>query len=109
MSLHVEVTGQGKPLVMLHGWGMHGGIWGDTVRRLAQDFEVHNVDLPGHGASQIKGLVKYYLGVVHHWTVTRLNMLVAEIGLDDFIRRAGKLEFGTEGFEYAVALVEEMK
>jgi len=60
-------------------------------------------------ASQIKGLVKYYLGVVHHWTVTRLNMLVAEIGLDDFIRRAGKLEFGTEGFEYAVALVEEMK
>jgi pimeloyl-[acyl-carrier protein] methyl ester esterase len=51
MSLHVEVTGQGKPLVLLHGWGMHGGIWGDTVARLAEDFEVHNVDLPGHGLS----------------------------------------------------------
>jgi pimeloyl-[acyl-carrier protein] methyl ester esterase len=56
MSLHVEVNGQGKPLVMLHGWGMHGGIWGDTVRRLAQDFEVHNVDLPGHGASKLQGV-----------------------------------------------------
>ncbi len=55
MSLHVEVTGQGKPLVMLHGWGMHGGIWGDTVMRLAQEFTVHNVDLPGHGASKLQG------------------------------------------------------
>lgn len=52
MSLHVEVTGQGEPLVMLHGWGMHSGMWGDTVTQLAQDFEVHSVDLPGHGYSK---------------------------------------------------------
>ncbi len=51
MSLHVEVTGQGAPLVMLHGWGMHGGIWGDAVVQLAESFTVHNVDLPGHGFS----------------------------------------------------------
>ena len=52
MSLHVEVTGQGEPLVMLHGWGMHSGMWGDTVIQLAQDFKVHSVDLPGHGYSK---------------------------------------------------------
>ena len=51
MNLHVEVTGSGAPLVMLHGWGMHGGIWSDTAARLAADFQVHNVDLPGHGQS----------------------------------------------------------
>ena len=51
MSLHAEVTGQGAPLVMLHGWGMHGGIWGDAVAQLAQSFTVHNIDLPGHGMS----------------------------------------------------------
>lgn len=51
MSLHVEVSGQGEPLVMLHGWGMHGGIWRETAARLAQDFAVSSVDLPGHGAS----------------------------------------------------------
>lgn len=55
MRLHVEVTGQGKPLVMLHGWGMHGGIWGEAAIRLAEDFEVHNLDLPGHGASEAQG------------------------------------------------------
>lgn len=51
MSLHVESYGNGEPLVMLHGWGMHGGIWGEAVQQLAQKFCVHCVDLPGHGYS----------------------------------------------------------
>ncbi len=49
--MHIKVTGHGKPLVMLHGWGMHGGIWNEAATTLAQEFEVHCVDLPGHGAS----------------------------------------------------------
>ena len=53
MNLHVEVTGSGAPLVMLHGWGMHGGVWTDTAQKLAADFQVHNLDLPGHGASAV--------------------------------------------------------
>lgn len=51
MSLHVEVTGRGEPLVMLHGWGMHGGVWSDTAALMAEHYQVHSVDLPGHGAS----------------------------------------------------------
>jgi pimeloyl-[acyl-carrier protein] methyl ester esterase len=31
---------------------MHGGIWSDTAERLSQHFQVHCVDLPGHGASE---------------------------------------------------------
>jgi pimeloyl-[acyl-carrier protein] methyl ester esterase len=30
---------------------MHGGVWTATAQKLAADFQVHNVDLPGHGAS----------------------------------------------------------
>lgn len=51
MSLHIESIGSGSPLVMLHGWGMHGGVWADVAQRLAADFQVHSVDLPGYGAS----------------------------------------------------------
>jgi len=51
MSLHVEVSGHGAPLVMLHGWGMHGGVWGDVVQRLEADFQLHTVDLPGCGGA----------------------------------------------------------
>lgn len=49
--LHIETTGQGSPLVLIHGWGMHGGMWGEVVPALAQRFRVHCVDLPGHGDS----------------------------------------------------------
>lgn len=52
MNLHVEVSGQGEPLVLLHGWGMHGGVWSGVLDRLAQNFTVHVVDLPGHGYSK---------------------------------------------------------
>ncbi len=49
MSLHVEISGSGEPLLLIHGWGMHGGMWGAAAARLAQDFRVIAVDLPGHG------------------------------------------------------------
>jgi len=52
MSLHIESHGSGAPLVLIHGWGMHGGIWGNVVPLLAQHFRVHCVDLPGHGYSK---------------------------------------------------------
>ncbi len=51
MTLHVESLGAGQDLVLLHGWGMHGGVWQSAARRLAQDFRLHLVDLPGYGAS----------------------------------------------------------
>ena len=55
MSLHVDSHGSGAPLVLIHGWGMHGGIWDNVVPQLAQHFRVHCVDLPGHGRSAPQG------------------------------------------------------
>lgn len=49
MHLHVETQGRGQPVVLLHGWGMHGGVWQGIAAALAQGMEVHTVDLPGHG------------------------------------------------------------
>jgi pimeloyl-[acyl-carrier protein] methyl ester esterase len=45
----IEVTGQGPDLIMLHGWGMHRGVWGQTANDLSAYFRLHLVDLPGHG------------------------------------------------------------
>jgi pimeloyl-[acyl-carrier protein] methyl ester esterase len=50
--LHVEVTGRGPDLVLLHGWAMHGGIFAPLAQRLASRFTLHRVDLPGHGGSR---------------------------------------------------------
>ncbi len=51
-GLHVEVSGHGPPLVLLHGWAMHGGVFAPMTQRLQKNFTLHVVDLPGHGRSR---------------------------------------------------------
>lgn len=51
-KLHVEITGHGPPLVLLHGWAMHGGIFAPLVETLREHRTLHVVDLPGHGHSR---------------------------------------------------------
>lgn len=58
MKLHVEVVGAGRPLVMLHGWAMHGGIFRPLSQRLQQHYRLHLVDLPGHGHSRTLSLAR---------------------------------------------------
>ncbi|HVN41839.1 MAG TPA: pimeloyl-ACP methyl ester esterase BioH [Steroidobacteraceae bacterium] len=50
-ALHVEILGRGADLVLLHGWSLHGGMWGPWIEALAQHARLHVVDLPGHGRS----------------------------------------------------------
>lgn len=52
MSAHVEIIGQGQPLVMIHGWGMHSGVWQPLIKRLSKDYMLYLVDLPGMGSSR---------------------------------------------------------
>ena len=54
--LHVERSGAGPPLVLLHGWGMHGGVFAPLVERLRPHRTLHVVDLPGHGDSRDSGV-----------------------------------------------------
>lgn len=54
--LHVEVTGSGPPLVLLHGWAMHGGVFAPLRERLRDRHTLHLVDLPGHGLSGDSGV-----------------------------------------------------
>ena len=38
-------------MALLHGWGLHGGIFAEFAERLVRHYRVHVVDLPGHGRS----------------------------------------------------------
>ncbi|HET6654891.1 MAG TPA: pimeloyl-ACP methyl ester esterase BioH [Gammaproteobacteria bacterium] len=53
MSLHVETAGSGPPLVLLHGWGLHAGVWNETIPALSQHYRCIAIDLPGHGESPV--------------------------------------------------------
>ena len=55
-ALHVESTGRGPALLLVHGWAMHGGVFAPLVRALEATFNVITVDLPGHGGSRDSAL-----------------------------------------------------
>lgn len=53
MSLHVDRFGNGPiPMVLLHGWAMHGGVMRPLADALAAQCTLYVVDLPGHGLSR---------------------------------------------------------
>jgi pimeloyl-[acyl-carrier protein] methyl ester esterase len=60
--LHVESVGAGAPLVLLHGFALHGGLFAPILPALARRHRVHVVDLPGHGHSA--GVVPTTLEVI---------------------------------------------
>lgn len=50
--LHIDITGHGPSLVLLHGWAMHGGIFAPLLEQLRTQRTLYVVDLPGHGFSR---------------------------------------------------------
>lgn len=51
-KIHLETFGQGRPIVLVHGWAMHTGIWREFAKQLADNCQVTCIDLPGHGRSE---------------------------------------------------------
>ncbi|MGV1037278.1 MAG: alpha/beta fold hydrolase [Candidatus Nanopelagicales bacterium] len=81
-GLVATVTGDGPPLLLIHGLGSSRTIWRGLADELAQNFTTIAVDLPGHGesgwlspapdefspadhAEAVKPLIDEFGGVVH--------------------------------------------
>jgi pimeloyl-ACP methyl ester carboxylesterase len=52
-AIHYERSGNGEPLLLLHGLGSSLRIWDPVLTILTSDFDVIAVDLPGHGESPV--------------------------------------------------------
>lgn len=51
MTMHHEVHGSGRPLLLLHAFGLSGRTWAPVLPLLAEQRQVIVADLPGHGRS----------------------------------------------------------
>jgi pimeloyl-[acyl-carrier protein] methyl ester esterase len=99
--IHTETFGAGKPLVLVHGWAMHSGIWRNFALELAKHYQVTLVDLPGHGRSEaitpftLETLSKALVNAIPYKTSCWLGWsLGAEVVLDiahRFPERVNKL------------------
>ena len=50
-DVFVEVTGDGEPVLLLHGWGCTHEIFKALAQILSQQYKVYSFDFPGFGAS----------------------------------------------------------
>lgn len=50
-TLYYEQSGSGPDLILLHGWGLHGGAFRQLMDALRDEFCVTAIDLPGFGRS----------------------------------------------------------
>jgi 2-succinyl-6-hydroxy-2,4-cyclohexadiene-1-carboxylate synthase len=56
----VTVSGQGTPLLLLHGFTGSGDSWTDVISRLSDQFQCVAVDIVGHGGSACPDSVDAY-------------------------------------------------
>jgi 2-succinyl-6-hydroxy-2,4-cyclohexadiene-1-carboxylate synthase len=85
VKLHVEVAGDGPPLVLLHGFTGSTATWRPYRERLAGRFRLVAIDLPGHGRSPlpIAGLVAVaedLVAVVDRLGIARAHWLGYSLG-----------------------------
>ncbi len=53
-GLHGRTAGRGPDWLLLHGWGLHSGVWSGIEDNLTASRRVTFVDLPGHGRSRVE-------------------------------------------------------
>ena len=51
-TLYTHTAGAGPDVVLVHGWGMHSGVWEDVAESLVDHYRITVLDLPGHGYSR---------------------------------------------------------
>lgn len=80
VTIHVEVTGEGRPVVLLHGFPDSGALWRHQVPALADaGFQVIVPDLRGFGASGVPEEVDAY-SMIH--SVGDVVAILDHLGLE---------------------------
>lgn len=78
---HVRTLGQGRPLLLLHGFTGSSASWLPLMQRLADDFQCVAVDLLGHGQSDAPAASQRYAMPA---AVADLEALMTSLGFATF-------------------------
>lgn len=81
IEINYYQTGQGQPLVLLHGWSNNWQGWEQIINCLKKDFKVYALDFPGYGDSS--DLPRYSLKIEADYVakfIRRLNLKPVVVG-----------------------------
>tara|TARA_E500000318_G_C3553120_1_gene209866 strand:- start:939 stop:1790 length:852 start_codon:yes stop_codon:yes gene_type:complete len=126
--VHVEVTGKGKPIVLIPGFTVPGDIWDPLVKKLEKNYECHIVTLAGFGGKEpiefpwlpkVNESLKNYIlknelqnatiighslgGTIATWLATQKDLKLSKIILIDALPASGALmipNFNPENLAY---------
>ncbi len=89
VNYHVEVTGTGKPLVLLHGFTGSSQSWTELANALKDQFKIITVDLLGHGQTDVPDDPQRYamphaaadlIAICESLAIKRFNLLGYSMG-----------------------------
>ncbi len=86
VSLRYVTTGQGPPVVLVHGLAGNLSFWSRNLDALGRAFTVYAVDLPGHGGSSdapdygLPHAVRLMRGFLDHVKVDRASLVGGSLG-----------------------------
>ncbi len=88
VPIHYSISGEGTPVILLHGFGVNAGInWRlpGISRELAKRFQVVSMDLRGHGASGHPGnygmeMVEDVVRLMDHLGIERAHVVGYSLG-----------------------------
>jgi 2-succinyl-6-hydroxy-2,4-cyclohexadiene-1-carboxylate synthase len=80
VTYHIEVCGEGFPLIMLHGFTGSGASWKPFCSTLGEQSNLIMLDLPGHGTTNTESLdgAKFYFIPV----VDQIIEIIDKLGFD---------------------------
>jgi len=114
--VYVEVTGKGKPIVLIPGFTVPGNIWNPLIKNLEKNYECHIVTLAGFGGKEpitfpwlpkVNESLKNYIlknnlqnatiighslgGTIATWLAVQKDLKLSEIILIDALPASGAL------------------
>ncbi|MEY3177681.1 MAG: hypothetical protein RLZZ348_869, partial [Actinomycetota bacterium] len=104
MKLAIETHGAGQPLVLIHGMGSAATAWRPIIPKLAKQFSVVTIDLPGHGRTPYSPIQKMDPTSLAQLVMKNLN----NIGIESF-HLVGNSLGGWVCFEIAALNPTEVK
>ena len=84
--LHSRILGEGKPLLILHGYFGNGDNWKTIGNKLSDSFQVHLIDQRNHGRSFHSDEFDYELMVedlhnyIKHYQLEKVHLLGHSMG-----------------------------
>lgn len=81
-----RVTGSGKPVMLVHGFGEDGEIWNNQVQFLKEKVKLIIPDLPGSGQSEMignmsmEGMAEVLHSIIHEEEIERCTVIGHSMG-----------------------------